>query len=101
MEVTVSTNDVDNYLDSELLYLTNTIHKMNTFHHVEIYKIFMKYPQVTLNENNSGTHINLSVTPKETLDEISNYVNYALAQENNLNIAEKQKNEYKNTYFNS
>jgi hypothetical protein len=52
-----------------------------------------------LNENKYGIHINLSELKKEVLDELAVYIKYVNAQESNLNIAEQQKLDYRNTYF--
>jgi Cys-tRNA synthase (O-phospho-L-seryl-tRNA:Cys-tRNA synthase) len=52
-----------------------------------------------LNENKYGIHINLSELKKEVLDELTVYIKYVNAQESNLNIAEQQKADYRNTYF--
>ena len=53
----------------------------------------------TINENKYGIHINLSELKKEILDELNIYIKYVNTQEITLNNIEKQKEEYKNTYF--
>jgi hypothetical protein len=99
MEVSVSTNDVNNYSVSELDYIRSSIENMSKFNQVEVLKILTKYKSVILNENKYGIHINLSEIKKDILDEITNYINYVNTQELNLNNIEKQKAEYKNTFF--
>ncbi len=99
MEAIVSTNEINNYSVSELNYLREAIENMNKFNQVEVLRIFHKHKEVRLNENKYGTHINLSDIKKEVLDELSVYIKYVNAQETNLNIAEKQKADYINTYF--
>jgi hypothetical protein len=99
MEAIVSTNEVNNYSVSELNYLRESIENMNKFNQVEVLRILHKYKYVTLNENKYGIHINLSELKNEVLDEISVYSKYVNAQECNLNIAEQQKDNYRNTYF--
>ena len=54
---------------------------------------------VTLNENKYGVHINLSELKKEILDELFTYIKYVNTQESTLDQMEKQKEDYKNTYF--
>jgi hypothetical protein len=49
--------------------------------------------------NKYGTHINLSELKKSVLDDLSLYVKYVNTQEIALNKVEKQKEDYKNTYF--
>jgi hypothetical protein len=99
MEVSVSTNEVNNYFVSELDYIRSSIENMSKFNQVEVLKILTKYKSVILNENKYGIHINLSEIKKDILDEITNYINYVNTQELNLNNIEKQKAEYKNTFF--
>ena len=99
MEVTMTTNDVNNYSVSELNYIRETIENMNKFNQIEVLRILNKYTEVTLNENKYGIHINLSELKKEILDELNVYIKYVTTQELTLNKIEKQKEEYKNTYF--
>jgi hypothetical protein len=99
MEVCVSTNEVNNYSVSELDYVRSSIENMSKFNQIEILKILSKYKTVILNENKYGIHINLSEVKKEILDEITIYINYVNTQELTLNNVEKQKADYKNTFF--
>ncbi len=95
----MTTNDVNNYSVSELNYIRETIENMNKFNQIEVLRILNKYTEVTLNENKYGIHINLSELKKEILDELNVYIKYVTTQEMTLNKIEKQKEEYKNTYF--
>jgi hypothetical protein len=99
MEVTLTTNDVNNYSVSELNYIRETIENMNKFNQIEVLRLLNKHSDVTLNENKYGIHINLSELRKEILDEINIYIKYVNTQEIALNKVEKQKEDYKNTYF--
>lgn len=99
MEAIISTNEINNYSVSELNYLRESIENMNKFNQVEVLRIFFKHKEVMLNENKYGIHINLSELKKEVLDELTVYIKYVNAQESNLNIAEQQKADYRNTYF--
>lgn len=99
MEAIVSTNEINNYSVSELNYLRESIENMNKFNQVEVLRIFHKHKEVMLNENKYGTHINLSDLRNEVLNDLSVYIKYVNAQETNLNEAEQQKQDYKNTYF--
>lgn len=58
-----------------------------------------QYKNVIINENKYGIHINLSELSDEVLNELSNYVKYVNSQESYLNNAEKEKENYKNTFF--
>ena len=99
MEAIISTNDVNNYSVSELNYIRETIENMNKFNQIEVLRILNKHSDVTLNENKYGIHINLSELKKEILDELTMYIKYVNTQETTLDEAEKQKEDYRNTYF--
>ena len=99
MEVTISTNDVNNYSVSELDYIRETIENMNKFNQIEVLRILKKNNDVILNENKYGVHINLSEVKKDILNELTVYIKYVNAQEIALNSIEQQKEDYRNTYF--
>jgi hypothetical protein len=99
MEAILSTNDVNNYSVSELNYIRETIENMNKFNQIEVLRILNRHPQVILNENKYGIHINLSELNKEIIDELTVYIKYVNTQEVTLHKVEKEKEDYKNTYF--
>jgi len=99
MEVSVSTNDVNDYSVSELNYIRETIENMNKFNQIEVLRIMNKHSEVTLNENKYGVHINLSDLKNEIIEELTNYIKYVNAQEITLHQDEKQKESFKNIYF--
>jgi hypothetical protein len=99
MEVTVSTNDINNFSVSELNYVRDSIENMNKFNQVEVLRILNNDKEVTLNENKYGVHVNLSELKKEVVEEIVLYIKYVTTQEINLNRVEQEKEEYKNIYF--
>jgi hypothetical protein len=99
MEVSVSTNDINNMSVSELNYIRDSIENMNKFNQIEVLRILHNNKNVTLNENKYGVHINLSELYQEILDELVTYINYVNTQEITLNNIEQQKEDYKNTYF--
>jgi NTP pyrophosphatase (non-canonical NTP hydrolase) len=99
MEVTMSTNDINNFSVSELNYIREAIENMNKFNQIEVLRLINKHKDVTINENKYGIHINLSELKKELLDELNVYINYVNTQEVTLHQVEKEKEVYKNTYF--
>ena len=99
MEVSMSTNDINNFSVSELNYIRESIENMNKFNQVEVLRLLNKHKDVTINENKYGIHINLSDLNKELLDELNVYINYVNTQEVTLHQVEKEKEDYKNTYF--
>jgi hypothetical protein len=98
-EITMTTNDINNFSVSELNYIRETIENMNKFHQVEILRLLHNRKTVMLNENKYGIHINLSELDKETVDILKYYIDYVKKQENTLNEYEKQKEIFKNIYF--
>jgi hypothetical protein len=99
MEVTMSTNDNNNYSISELNYIRETIESMNKFNQIEVLRLLHKHKDITLNENKYGIHVNLSEIKKANLDELCVYISYVNTQEISLHKIEQQKENYKNTYF--
>ena len=99
MEITMSTNDVNNFSISELNYIRDSIENMNKFNQIEVLRILNNHKDVTINENKYGIHINLSDLKKDLLDELNVYIKYVNTQEVALHQVEKEKESYKNTYF--
>ena len=99
MEITMSTNDVNNFSVSELNYIRDHIENMNKFNQIEVLRILNNHKDVTINENKYGIHINLSDLKKDLLDELNCYIKYVNTQEVALHQVEKEKEDYKNTYF--
>jgi hypothetical protein len=82
----------------DLVYIRNSIEGLIKIHQVEILRILHKN-NVYMNENKNGTHINLMELQPSVLEEVRKYLDYVKCQENNLDIDEKQKEEYKNIFF--
>ena len=99
MEAILSTNDVNNFSVSELNYIRETIENMNKFNQVEVLRLLSKHNEVILNENKYGIHINLSELPSYIIKELNLYITYVSTQEQALNSIERQKEDYRNTYF--
>ena len=99
MEVSMTTNNINNFSVSELNYIRESIENMNKFNQVEVLRILNNNKEVTLNENKYGVHINLSELQKDILNDLITYINYVNTQESNLNEIEKQKETFKNIYF--
>jgi hypothetical protein len=99
MEITMSTNEINNFSVSELNYIRDSIENMNKFNQIEVLRILNSNKDVTINENKYGIHINLSDLKKDILDELGVYIKYVNTQEVALHQVEKEKETYKNTYF--
>lgn len=82
----------------ELVSMRNYIETIIKIHQVEILRILHRNG-VYLNENQNGTHVNLMDLPVTVLEDIRKYLDYVKHQENSLDVDERQKEEYKNTFF--
>ena len=87
--------------EQRLESMKNTIERMNKTQHIEVLKIFKKFPQIKLNENRNGVYINLSYLPDRSISELTRYIEYVDAQETNLETMEARKEEYKSFFSNS
>jgi len=86
------------YTQRQLDHLRDQIECFTKFNQIEVLRILSKH-DVTINENKYGIHINLSELDDSIIEELYTYVNYVMRQEITLEEVEKQKEEYKNTYF--
>lgn len=83
----------------ELEFLKNNIEKLSKPNQIEILKILKNNSSVRLNENKSGVFVNLTLLPKETINDLQNQIEYLDGQEKILDHLEKQKNIFKNSFF--
>jgi len=84
---------------AELNSIRDKLENMTKFNQVEVLRILAKHNNVTLNENKYGVHINLTDLSETIIEELKLYIQYVNTQELNLNEMEKQKEEFKNTFF--
>ena len=98
-EITMTTNEINNFSVSELNYIRESIENMNKFNQVEVLRILNGNKDVILNENKYGVHVNLTELNKNVIEDIKMYINYVNNQESTLNEIEKQKENFKNIYF--
>jgi translation initiation factor 2 beta subunit (eIF-2beta)/eIF-5 len=75
------------------------IESMNKENQIEILKLLKKNAIVKLNENKSGTFVNLSYLPDEVVEDIQKYIEYINVQENNLQSTESKKQTIQNSFF--
>jgi len=82
----------------ELQFIRDNIEIMMKINQVEVLRILHKEPNIILNENNYGVHINLSDLPQSLIVELKNYIQYVQTQENNLQYMETQKNNMRSLF---
>lgn len=92
--------NTNNYSTNELESIRISIENMEKNNQIEVLKILRQHDEkLTLNENQYGTHINLTYLSQSVLDKLKMYVNYVSSQEKILTEVEDQKKIYKNTFF--
>jgi len=110
METLLEVSDVDDmnneiidqnqYINvNELIYIRDKIENMSKYNQINILGILKNYPEITLNENSYGVHINLSDVKRNVINALLDYIKYVYEQENELLSIEQQKEDYKNVYF--
>lgn len=87
----------DNYV--LLNHIRDSIESMNKTNHIEILKILKKYDNIVMNSNKSGIRINLSELNVDVINELLMYIKHVQTMEQNLNLVEKEKENYKNSFF--
>ena len=75
--------------------LKQKIESLDLRHHLIIGAILKNNAQVKLNENKSGTLVNLSLIPQDVIEEIRKYLSYIDDQEITLSKIEGETEEYK------
>ena len=83
----------------ELNMIRDSIEKMTKPNQIEVLRILHKHPDITLNENNYGVHVNLTELDFNLIMELKNYINYINTQENNLKSFETQKDNLRSSFF--
>ena len=85
----------------ELNLIKGEIEKMDKKNHIQILRLLKKYSQITLNENNNGTFINLTELDNNIIKEIQKYIKYIEVQKEFLDRDEEKKNNLENKFFKS
>lgn len=80
--------------------INNHIEKLDKSQHIEILKILKKTEINKITENKNGIFVNMNELSEECIDEISRYLEYIKTKEQDLNLLENEKQNYK-TLFNN
>lgn len=83
---------------SDLELLKKQIEILDQKHHIEILKILTQH-SYKINENKSGSFVNMSFFSEEILTDIHKYLQYIKEQEEHLITVEYQKDEYRKTFI--
>jgi len=86
------------YFVDSLKFLKERIESTNSFHQIEILRIFNDNG-VLVNENKNGVFINLTYVDSPILDKVYKYLSYVNKQEDQLNEIEKEKEKIVTSFF--
>ena len=81
-----------------LVYLRDKIQSLSKFHQLEVFRIF-KTQKINYTENRNGIFINMNDLDELVLRTIEEYLNYVSTQQQHLDTVEKQKEQYKKSFF--
>ncbi len=82
----------------ELLQLRDSIEKLSSSHHIDIFKIIKKH-NISYSENLNGIFINLTELDNDTFINLKGHLEYLKEQEGELEYIETQKKDYEDKYF--
>lgn len=91
--------DEEEYCLNELNYIREQIENMSKFNQIEVLRILTTNKNIMINENKYGIHVNLSDVNIITIKQLKMFIKYVNTQESYLNNAEREKEQYKNTFF--
>ena len=83
----------------ELNRIKTKIENMEKKNHLQILQLLKNYNNITLNENNNGTFINMNELDKNIILELEKYIKYIDIQKQFLDKDEKVKDNLENKYF--
>lgn len=83
-------------MTKKLEQLNNHIEKLDKSQHIEILKILSKRDMNKITENKNGIFVNMNELSSQSIDDISNYLEYIKTKEKDLDVLESEKNNYKN-----
>jgi len=72
---------------------------MEKYHQIEILRILSKFAEVSTNENNNGTFVNLTELSSDIIKELDKYADYVDEQQKLLKKIEKEKEQIEQTFF--
>ena len=84
------------HMTKKLEQLNNHIEKLDKSQHIEILKILSKRDMNKITENKNGIFVNMNELSSQSIDDISNYLEYIKTKEKDLDVLESEKNNYKN-----
>jgi len=82
----------------KLMHLREKIEGLSKFHQLEILRI-MNEKNIKYTENRNGVFVNMKDLDETIITRLEEHLEYVSKQEQNLVTIEKQKEEYKQSFF--
>ena len=82
----------------KIIVLRDKIQALDQFHQIGIFKILNTY-DVKYTENRNGIFVNMNELDDEIIKKIEKYLHYVSTQQNQLDVVEQQKEQYKLSFF--
>ncbi len=83
----------------QLKILKEKLQYLSKFHQIEVFKI-LKENKVEYTENRNGIFVNMNALDEPIISLLNEYLNYVEKQQDHLELIEKQKEQYKQSFFN-
>jgi len=81
-----------------LIALREKIQALSKFHQLEVFRLLQKQ-KVDYTENRNGIFVNMNNLDNESILALQDYIKYVSTQQNQLEMVEKKKEEYANSFF--
>lgn len=86
------------FLMKNIITLRDKIQELEKFHQIEIFRI-LKTHDVNYTENRNGIFVNMNELDNNIINNIEKYLHYVSTQQNQLDVVEQQKEQYKLSFF--
>jgi len=81
-----------------LIVLREQLQALSKFHQIEVFRLLQKQ-KVDYTENRNGIFVNMNSLDNECILELQEYIKYVSTQQDHLEVIEKKKEEYANSFF--
>lgn len=81
-----------------LIILKEKLQALSKFHQLEVFRLLQK-KKVEYTENRNGIFVNMNKLDNNSIHALGDYLNYVSTQQDQLEVGEKKKEEYANSFF--
>ena len=82
----------------KMIGLREKLQSLSKFHQLEVFRI-LKENNVKYTENRNGIFTNMNEISVQVIKILNEYLNYVFKQQNHLELMEKKKKEYQDSFF--